>query len=158
MRESVSDGGASRFETFDANLRFVVIRDDEGYGVWRLEELEDGEPLERFSDDDEGYEAAARRWKELSRASRRDPAVWLPRLRNTVFGGLAVWIVSSAVPAVETVIERGGVVFSGGAESVFDRVVYAVGAISFDLWAGATIAYLILWMEVRRRAPATRNT
>jgi hypothetical protein len=35
------DGG--RFETFDANERFVIVRDDEGYGVWRLDDVEDGE-------------------------------------------------------------------------------------------------------------------
>jgi hypothetical protein len=24
---------------FDANARFVIVRDDEGYAVWRLEDL-----------------------------------------------------------------------------------------------------------------------
>ena len=63
---NVSESSGGRFETFDANERFVIVRDDEGYGVWRLDDLEDGEPIERFSDDERGYEAAASRWKELS--------------------------------------------------------------------------------------------
>ena len=50
---------AGRFETFDANPRFVVVRDDDGYGVWRLEELGEGEPIQRFADDDAGYELAS---------------------------------------------------------------------------------------------------
>ncbi len=44
--EDGSSGG--RFETFDANARFVVVRDDQGYGVWRLEELDEGEPIRAF--------------------------------------------------------------------------------------------------------------
>jgi hypothetical protein len=44
--ESPVAGG--RFETFDANARFVVIRDDDGYAVWRLEDLSEGEPIQRF--------------------------------------------------------------------------------------------------------------
>jgi hypothetical protein len=59
-----------RFETFDANDRFVVVRDDVGYGVWKIEELEDGDPIERFANDDAGYELAAARWKQLTREER----------------------------------------------------------------------------------------
>jgi hypothetical protein len=61
-----------RFEMFDANARFVVIRDDEGYGVWRFEDLEEGDSLERFADDDRGYRSADTRWKELTAIARRE--------------------------------------------------------------------------------------
>jgi hypothetical protein len=43
----IPSGG--RFETFDGNDRFVVVRDDDGYAVWRLEELGEGDPIERFT-------------------------------------------------------------------------------------------------------------
>jgi hypothetical protein len=153
----VPEARSGRFESFDANERFVVIRDDEGYGVWRLEDLEDGEPLERFTDDDDGYEAAARRWKQLTRASRGDLGAWMGRLRVVIVGGLSLWVASSAVPAVEAVVEEGGP-FSGGIDNVLERVAYAVSAISFDLWTAATVAYVVLWMELRRRAPDTQAT
>jgi hypothetical protein len=64
----VSESSGGRFETFDANERFVVVRDDEGYAVWRMEDLGEGEPLERFTDDDVGYEA---RLQRDGRSSRR---------------------------------------------------------------------------------------
>ena len=67
-----------RFETFDANARFVVMRDDEGYGVWRIEDLEEGDSLERFADDDRGHRSAVTRWKELTGVARRE--TWLGRL------------------------------------------------------------------------------
>jgi hypothetical protein len=98
-----------RFETFDANARFVIVRDDEGYGVWRLDDLEDGEPIERFSDDDRGYEAAASRWKELTAVGRRD--VWLGRLKWIVVASGAVWALASIIQAVLIPIEYG---MSGG--------------------------------------------
>ena len=50
MSERPSGG---RFETFDANARFVVVRDDQGYGVWRLDDRLTA-IIERFSDDDRG--------------------------------------------------------------------------------------------------------
>ena len=59
-----------RFETFDANDRFVVIRDEIRYGVWRLEDLGEGEPIRRFTD-------AADMWHELTLEDRRRRSPWL---------------------------------------------------------------------------------
>jgi hypothetical protein len=89
-----------RFDAFDANTRFVVIRDGGGYGVWRLDDLEEGEPIERFPDDDEGYEQAADRWRELTKADRRDRDRWLPRVKWFVVVSAAVWIVTALEIAV----------------------------------------------------------
>ena len=66
-----------RFETFDANDRFVVIRDEIRYGVWRLEDLGEGEPIRRFTDDDPGYELAADMWHALTLEDRRRRSPWL---------------------------------------------------------------------------------
>ena len=56
----MSESPGGRFETFDANERFVVVRDDEGYGgLADGGSRGEGEPLERFTDDDVGYESAA---------------------------------------------------------------------------------------------------
>ena len=80
--EEVSSGG--RFETFDANARFVVIRDDEGYGVWRLEDLGEGGPIQRFADDDSGYQLAADTWAALNREDRRRRSPWLSPMKWVV--------------------------------------------------------------------------
>lgn len=104
--EEVPTGG--RFETFDANQRFAVARDAEGYGVWRLDE--EGDPLERFSDDDRGYRAAAARWKVLTANARRDG--WLRRLVWIVVAGAVVWVVSSALSSL-LYLQVGATLFEG---------------------------------------------
>ena len=91
---------AGRFDAFDANGRFVVIRDEEGYGVWRLDDLEAGEPIERLGDDDEGYERAAERWKELTRGDRRGRDGWLPRIKWIVVVSAVVWALLGALSGV----------------------------------------------------------
>ena len=96
----MSESPSGRFEVFDANARFVVIRDEEGYGVWRLDDLAEGEPIERFPDDDEGYERAADRWRELTKAERRDRDRWLPWIKRLVLVSAVLWALSGAVLGV----------------------------------------------------------
>jgi hypothetical protein len=83
-----------RLETFDVNERFVVVRDDDGYGVWGLDDLEDGLPVERFPEIDEGFEAAAGRWKELTRQDPRHRNQWLPWLKWIVLISAVAWALS----------------------------------------------------------------
>ncbi len=45
----MSERPGGRFETLDANARFAMVHDDQGYGVWRLEDLEEGDLVERFA-------------------------------------------------------------------------------------------------------------
>ena len=72
---AITEARGGRFETFDANARFVIVRDDDGYGVWRLDELGDGDPIERFADTDAGYQRAADTWRALTREDRRKQGV-----------------------------------------------------------------------------------
>ena len=151
--EEESSGGG-RFETFDANRWFVVVRDDDGYGVWRLDDLDEDEPIERFSDDDDGYEGAAARWKSLTKQAQRERGVWLDRLRVVVLVALGLWVVASAVPALEFLLEEDAadVSFPGDpGEPLWERIVYAVSTVSFTVWIAASIAYLVLWMDRRRQ-------
>ena len=146
------DTGApgGRFETFDANEWFVVVRDDEGYALWRLEELGEGEPIERFTDDDEGYESAALRWKELTRAERRQSGRWLVPLRVVILVSLGTWVATSALAlAISTYGEDN---FFPGDPSArgLPQTIYLLSSLSFDVWIAATIAYVILWLELRR--------
>jgi hypothetical protein len=143
-----SDPGSSggRFETFDVNQRFVVVRDDEGYGVWRMDDLEDGGPIERFSDDERGYEAATSRWRELTSDAGR--AVWLGRLKWVVLVAAVVWTVSGVSTGllyfeVSSFDQRG----------VFQEL-FKWGQIANStaqpLTLGGFALYVILWLEGRR--------
>ncbi len=143
-----SDPGPSggRFETFDVNQRFVVVRDDEGYGVWRLEELDEGEPIERFSDDERGYEAATSRWRELSGDAGR--AVWLGRLKWVVLVSAVVWTMSGVATSLlyfeVTSFNRGGLfqeLFKWG---------QIANSTAQPLTLGGFALYVILWLEGRR--------
>jgi hypothetical protein len=138
---------AGRFETFDANLRFAIARDDEGYAVWRLHDLGEGDPLERFSDDDRGYRAAIVRWKELTIGARRDR--WLRRLVWVVVAAAAVWVVSSAVSAL--LYLQIGVTFEGG--GIFDTLVrwsQLVSIVAQPLTLGGAAIYVVFWLRDRR--------
>lgn len=140
-----SDG---RFETFDANERFVIVRDDQGYGVWRLDDLEDGEPIERFSDDERGYEAAASRWKELGAGARRD--VWLRRLRWVILVSALIWVFSSGISAL-LYLQVGATLFEG--TGLFDTLVrwsQLISLVAQPLTLGGFAVYVVFWLEIRR--------
>jgi hypothetical protein len=144
--EEVSSGG--RFETFDANLRFAVARDEEGYGVWRLDDLGDGDPIDRFSDDDRGYRAAAVRWNELTANARRDG--WLRKLVWIVVVAAVVWVASSAVSAL-LYLQVGATLFEG--TGIFDTLVrwsQLISVVAQPVTLGGTAVYVVFWLQNRR--------
>jgi len=143
--ESPVAGG--RFETFDANLRFTVVRDEEGYGVWHLDDLEEGVPIERFSDDERGYRAAASRWKELTTIARRD--VWLRRLTWVVVVAAVVWVVSSAISAM-LYLQVGATLFEG--TGIFDTLVrwsQLITLVAQPLTLGGLSVFVVFWLQNR---------
>jgi hypothetical protein len=148
LNDSGRSGG--RFDVFDANARFAVIRDEEGYGVWRLDDLEEGEPIERFSDDDEGYERAAERWRELTMADRRDRDRWLPRIKWVVLVSAVVWALSGALSGA--LFFEVSVNFDQG--DLFQELfkwAQLANSVAQPLTVGGFAAYVILWLEIRRR-------
>lgn len=144
----MDESPAGRFEAFDANDRFVVVRDGEGYGVWRLDDLEAGEPIERFPDDDGGYERAAERWKQLTRADRRGLDRWLPALKWIVLASAVVWALSGALSGVlffevSNLDQRG----------LFETLARWAQVASFaaqPFTLGGFAVYVVLWLERRR--------
>jgi hypothetical protein len=139
-----------RFETFDANARFVVVRDDDGYGVWRLEDLDDGEPIERFPDTDQGYEAAAVRWKEVTKQDRRRRTPWLTPMKWVVVVSAAAWALSSALSSI-LFLQVGASMFEGS--GVFDTLVrwsQLVTVVATATTVGGIAVYVVLWLEARR--------
>ena len=147
-KAQLSESSGGRFEVFDANARFVVIRDEEGYGVWRLDDLEEGEPIERFPDDDEGYERAAERWKELTKADRRDRDRWLPRIKWVVLVSAVVWALSGVVLGV-LIFEVSNLDRPGLFETLFKWGQIA-NSTAQPLTLGGFAVYVVLWLEGRR--------
>ena len=133
---------------FDANARFVVIRDEEGYGVWRLDDLEEGEPIERFPDDDEGYDRAAERWRELTKADRRDRDRWLPRIKWVVLVSAVVWALSGALTGV-LIFEVSNLDQRGLFETLF-KWAQITNATAQPFTIGGFALYVMLWLEGRR--------
>jgi hypothetical protein len=143
----VDEPTSGRFETFDANARFVVVRDDGGYGVWRFEDLEEGEPLERFADDDRSYGSAFTRWKELTAVARRD--TWLGRLTWLTIVAAAVWVISSAFSAL-LYLQVSSSFFNG--TGIFDTLVrwsQITTLVAQPLTLGALAVFLVLWLQNR---------
>jgi hypothetical protein len=143
----MSEPPGGRFETFDANARFVVVRDDEGYGVWRFEDLEEGGPLERFADDDRGYGATVTRWKELTAVARRES--WLGKLTWLTVVGAAVWVVSSAVSML-LYLQVSQSFFEG--TGVFDTLVrwsQFTTSVAQPLTLGALAVFVVFWLQNR---------
>jgi hypothetical protein len=143
--EEVSPGG--RFETFDANMRFAVARDAEGYGIWRLDDLDDGDPLERFADDDRGYTSAVTRWKELTAVARRE--TWLGRLTWLTVGAAALWVVSSTVSAL-LYVQISPTFFDG--TGFFDTLVrwsQVTTLVAQPLTLGSLAVFVVFWLQNR---------
>jgi hypothetical protein len=139
----------ARFETFDANDRFVVVRDDDGYAVWRLEDLEDGDALDRFDDTDAGYEAASGRWRDLTKEDRRRRAPWLRWIMWIVLVSAALWAVSSAVSAV-LFFQVSGVLDGQGIFETLVRWSQLVSVVATSTTVGGFAVYAVLWLESRR--------
>jgi hypothetical protein len=145
-----TDAGPSgdRFEAFDANDRFVVIRDEEGYGVWRLDDLEEGEPIERFADDDQGYERAAERWRQLTNQDRRGPDRFLPGIKWVVLVSAVVWALSGALSGV-LFFEVSSLDQRGLFETLL-RWGQVANSTAQPLTLGGFAVYVVLWLEGSR--------
>ena len=125
-----------------------MIRDEQGYGIWRLDDLEEGDPIERFPDNDEGYERAAVRWRELTRADRRDGDRWLPRIKWVVSVSAVVWALSGALSGVlffevSNLDQRG----------LFETLARWAQIANFaaqPFTIGGAAVYVVLWLEGRR--------
>ncbi len=148
--DPIDDGpSGGRFETFDVNERFVVVRDDEGYGVWRLDDLEDGYPIERFPDTDVGFEEAATRWKELTRQDRRERNPWLPRIKWFVVASAVIWTVAAGVFAI--LLPQVNFSFGGrGLFQALSRWAQVAQLVAQPATLGGFAVYVVLWLESRR--------
>jgi len=147
----MSDPPSGKFETFDANARFVVIRDDDGYAVWRLEDLGEGEAIQRFADDDSGYELAADMWAALTREERRRRSPWLSPLKWIVIGSVGLWVSADIVSTTILYLNQFDAFRDGPRDlSGFFEVMQVVTTIGYAFTFGATALYVVLWLDARR--------
>lgn len=136
---------------FDANARFVVIRDDEGYGVWRLEDLGEGEPIQRFADDDTGYQLAAHVWAALTREDRRRRSPWLSPLKWVVIASAILWASAAILSSTIFYLNEFEAFRDGSRDlSRFYQIMEVVSTIGYSITLGATAIYVVLWLEARR--------
>jgi hypothetical protein len=146
-----SHAPVGRFDTYDANKRFVVIRDDEGYGVWRLEDLGEGEPIQRFADDDGGYQLASDMWAALTREDRRRRSPWLSPLKWVVILSAILWASASILSSTIFYLNEFDAFRDGFQDfSALYQVLEVVSTIGYSLLLGATGIYVVLWLEARR--------
>jgi hypothetical protein len=121
---------------------------NEGYGVWPMDDLEDSQPIERFSDDDVGYEAAAARWKEQTKEQRHQQ--WLPRLKWVVIVSAIVWVISGAISAAVFFAPPGTDFGGPGLHDTFFRWSQLMSSVAMPLTAGGFAIYAVIWLEARR--------
>jgi hypothetical protein len=139
---------SERFETYDANDRYVVVRDEAGYGVWRVGDLADGEPLERYPDDDAGYEAAAARWRALSIGGRWTRALSI--LKWVVIGSAAIWGLSAIAVGVLFMSFSEDFDDTGSIDELF-QYAQLVEQAAQAITVGALAVSVVVWLDERRR-------
>jgi hypothetical protein len=146
-------GSSARFETFDANDRFVVIRDEEGYGVWQLEDLGAGDPIARFTDDDPGYQLASDMWHALTRQDRRRRNPWLSLLKWIVIVSGILWAGANVISTSIYYVNQFEL-FRGGSRDLslsgFYEVMQVISTVGYSFTVSTTAIYLVLWLEGRR--------
>jgi hypothetical protein len=150
----LSESSGGRFEAFDANDHFVVIRDEEGYGVWRLADLGEGEPIQRFTDDDPGYGLAPDMWHSLTIEDRRRRSPWLSVLKWTVIASGILWAGANIISTSIYYLNRFES-FRGGSRdlslSSFYEVMQVISTVGYSFTVGGTAIYVVLWLDTRRR-------
>ena len=147
----MSESRGGRFETFDANARFVVIRDDEGYSVWRLEDLGEGEPIQRFADDDTGYQLAADMWAALTGEDRRRRGPWLSALKWVVIVSAILWVAANIISTSFFYLNEFEAFRDGFRDlSGFNTIMQVISTVAYSFTLGGTVVYVVLWLDVRR--------
>lgn len=127
----------------------MVARDDDGFGVWRMDDLEDDEPIERFSDDDVGYEAAAARWRALSSVPRSDRL--LAALRWVVIVAAAIWVISSVATGLLFLMFQGGSFDESTSIDELFQYAQLIQRSANAATLGSLAVYLVTWLDRRRR-------
>jgi hypothetical protein len=124
---------------------------NDGYSVWRLEDLGEGEPIQRFADDDSGYELAADMWSALTHEDRRRRSPWLPVLKWVVITSAVLWAGASIFSSTILYLNQADAFRSGFRDfSGFFQVMEVVSAIGYSITLGATASYVVLWLDARR--------
>jgi hypothetical protein len=134
--ETTAEGA---FEVIDSNRWLILSRDDEGYAIWPVGNVDD-DPLRSFPLTDEGAEDAYGTFVALSHA-RRGPLVPLVMLTVAAIAGIA-WLVATAYIAI------------GGVSSFADPYeswVYTVSEVGYPAFLVASGLFVMTWLYRRER-------
>ena len=145
-----ADGLAADIEVIQTGRRYVVGVLDEAYALWDV--LSPESPLERFSGDQTGLEAALDRFHELDRLAR-GPLPWLGPVRWTFLLSVIVWAVARGVETTWLYAIGTGRFQFGGIPGPL-LVVQAVADIAFVGWVASLATVGALWLTDTLRSTA----
>jgi hypothetical protein len=138
-----NQAGSRAFEYLAGNRRYVVGRDDEGYGVWPAGEETD-EALERFPDDDAGSEAAFDRFVVLTRRGR------IPRVLSVLFVVAVIdGLIWCLIGAYQTWRSVEGFDFASEGERSFSRVLDTLSTLAYPVFVVSVGMFILLWLWSR---------
>ena len=142
-----------RFEILDSNARYLLGQDDEGFGIWRMQE-EGDDPVARFAATDEGEQQAWDAFNRLSRPSIENRLI--DPLIVALLTGLVGWFVTGAIGGFATMLNSDRyysdpfIGTQGPAGWVHS--VNFVGGLSFRLAICSLAALAGLWLTRQLRA------
>jgi len=125
--------------------RYVLARDAAGWGVWRIDSLD--EALVRYGEGDDAYQQASDFFHELERRHRAESGQWLSVLRILALIAGIVWITVRAYYEIRTASVGG----SFNSTDLFDQLRWAqtIDDIAYSIFLFAAVAYTILWLRRR---------
>ena len=127
-------------EVVQSGRRYVVGVADEAYALWDL--LSPETPIERFSGDEEGLQAALDQFDQLERIGR-GPYPWLGVLRWSFVVSVIVWAIARGI-ATSWLYSMNR---SGFGEFPTTLVaIQAVSDIAFVAWVGSLATIASFWL------------
>jgi len=118
-------------------------------GGWRT--WAKAKPIQRFTDDDSGYELAADMWAVLTREERRRRSPWLSILKWIVIGSVGLWASGDIVSTTILYLNQFDAFRDGPRDlSGFFEVMQVITTIGYAFTFGGTALYVVLWLDARR--------
>jgi hypothetical protein len=127
------------FEVIDSNRWLILSRDDEGYAIWPVDNVDD-DPIRSFPPTDEGAEDAYETFVALSQA-RRGSLVPLAMLMVAAIAGIA-WLAATTYIAI------------AGLSAFDDRYqswVYTTSQVGYPAFLVSSGLFVMTWMYRRER-------
>jgi hypothetical protein len=137
-----AEGLATDIEVVQSGRRYVIGVVEDAYALWDL--LSPDTPIERFSGDEEGLDAALDEFHELERFGR-DRYPWLGALRLGFVVSVIVWAIARGVSTWWLYyMNRSDFGFSEFPISLL--AIQAIADIAFVAWVGSLATIASFWL------------